>query len=316
MLDDGGADGQGDEESIGIISEPYMSPSDFIHPEDAAALQQMESIPGFASIVRKILSLGYETLQYGVNMASNIRLSERQLPEIYRHLPPICKRMGIPVPEFYLQMDPIPNAFTYGDTRVFITVTSGLVEMMDDKELDAVIAHECGHILCRHVLYHTIAHWLSNGMDALGFLGSLAIPVQYAILYWYRKSELSADRAASIITSPQTVARMLARLAGGPNSITSGINLKEWTSQADEYDRIQNANVWNKTLQLSVIAGLDHPFAAVRVREILQWGESEQYRMHKNTKLLTSNKSKRTCPNCSKPIDDGWRFCRHCGTQL
>ena len=293
-----------------------MSPADFIHPEDAAALQQMESIPGFAAIVKKVLLIGYETLEYGLNMASNIRLSERQLPEIYRHLPPICKRMGIPVPEFYLQMDPTPNAFTFGDTRVFITVTSGLVEMMNDEELDAVIAHECGHILCRHVLYHTIAQWLSSGLDALGFLGSLAAPVQYAILYWHRKSELSADRAASIITSPQTVATVMARLAGGPKSITSNIDFKEWASQADEYDRIQNANLWNKTLQLTAIASLDHPFAAVRVREILKWGESEQYHILKNAKLLTSRTSKRTCPNCGKPIGDGWQFCRHCGIQL
>ena len=247
---------------------------------------------------------------------NNIRLSERQLPEIYRHLPPICKRMGIPVPEFYLQMNPTPNAFTFGDTRVFITVTSGLVEMMNDEELDAVIAHECGHILCRHVLYHTIAQWLSSGLDALGFLGSLAAPVQYAILYWHRKSELSADRAACIITSPQTVATVMARLAGGPKSVTSSIDFKEWASQADEYDRIQNANLWNKTLQLTAIASLDHPFAAVRVREILKWGESEQYRILKNAKLLTSDTSHRTCPNCGKPIGDGWQFCRHCGIQL
>lgn len=293
-----------------------MSPSDFIHPEDAAALQQMESIPGFPAIVRKILSIGYETLQYGLNMASNIRLSERQLPELYKHLPPICKRMGIPVPEFYLQMNPTPNAFTFGDTRIFITVTSGLVEMMNDEEFDAVIAHECGHILCRHVLYHTIAQWVSAGMDALGFLGSLAAPVQYAILYWHRKSELGADRAASIITSPQTMATVMARLAGGPKSITSQIDLKEWASQADEYDRIQNANLWNKALQLTAIASLEHPFAAVRVSEIMKWGESEQYRILKNTKLVTSNVSSRTCPNCGKPIGNGWQFCRHCGIQL
>lgn len=276
----------------------------------------MESIPGFATIVKKILSIGYESLQYGVNMASNIHLSEQQLPEIYRHLPPICKKMGIPVPEFYLQMDPTPNAYTFGDTRVFITITSGLVEMMNDEELDAVIAHECGHILCRHVLYHTIAQWLSNGLDALGFLGSLAAPVQYAILYWHRKSELSADRAACIITSPKTVATVMARLAGGPKSITSNINFKEWARQADDYDRIQKSNLWNKTLQLTAIAGLDHPFAAVRVREILKWGESEQYRVIKNTKLLTSRTSSRTCPNCGKPIGDGWQFCRHCGIEL
>lgn len=293
-----------------------MSPSDFIHPEDAAALQQMESIPGFATIVKKILSIGYESFQYGVNMASNIHLSEQQLPEIYRHLPPICKKMGITVPEFYLQMDPTPNAYTFGDTRVFITITSGLVEMMNDEELDAVIAHECGHILCRHVLYHTIAQWLSNGLDALRFLGSLAAPVQYAILYWHRKSELSADRAACIITSPQTVATVMARLAGGPKSITSNINFKEWARQADDYDLIQKSNLWNKTLQLTAIAGLDHPFAAVRVREILKWGESEQYRVIKNTKLLTSSTSSRTCPNCGKPIGDGWQFCRHCGIEL
>ena len=290
-----------------------MSPSDFIHPEDAAALQQMESIPRFPAIVRKVLSIGYETLQYGLNMASNIRLSERQLPELYHHIPPICKRMGIPVPEFYLQMDPTPNAFTFGDTRIFITVTSGLVEMLNDEELDAVIAHECGHILCRHVLYHTIAQWLCNGLDALGLLGSLAAPVQYVTLYWHRKSKPSADRAASIITSPQTEATVMARLAGGPKSITSSIDFKEWAIQADEYDRIQNANLWNKALQLTAIASLGHPFASVRVREILKWGESEQYRFLKNTKLLNSKTSSRTCPNCGKPIGEGWQFCRHCG---
>ena len=72
-----------------------MKSSDFIHPEDAAALRQMEGIPGFATLVKKILAIGIENLQYGVNMASTIRLSERQLPKIYRHLPPICQRWGL-----------------------------------------------------------------------------------------------------------------------------------------------------------------------------------------------------------------------------
>ena len=122
-----------------------------MHPEDAAALRQLENIPGFPALVKKVLSLGYEQMQYGTNMASNIRLSPTQLPEIYNHLPPICKKLGIDEPEFYLQMTPMPNAWTFGDSKVFITVTSGLVELLDDEELDAVIAHECGHILCRHV---------------------------------------------------------------------------------------------------------------------------------------------------------------------
>ena len=53
-----------------------MKPSDFIHPEDAAALRQMDNIPGFAALVKKVLAIGIENLQYGVNMVFSIRLSE------------------------------------------------------------------------------------------------------------------------------------------------------------------------------------------------------------------------------------------------
>lgn len=91
-------------------------------------------------------------------------------------------------------MNPVPNAWTSGDTRIYITVTYSLVEMMSDEELDAIIAHECGHILCRHVLYHTLAQWISSGLANLGLFGTLATPVQFALCYWSRKSELSADR--------------------------------------------------------------------------------------------------------------------------
>ena len=292
-----------------------MSPSDFIHPEDAAALQQMESIPGFSTLVKKVLAVGLENLQYGVNMASTIRLSEHQLPDLYKHLPPICQQLGIPEPELYLQMDPNPNAWTYGDTHIYITLTSGLVEMMTDEELDSVIAHECGHILCRHVLYHTIAQWISSGLLSLGIIGSIATPIEYALLYWSRKSELSADRAASIVTSPEVVASVQARLSGGPADITSQIDMHEWARQADEYDKIYNSNLWNKALQLTAIAKLDHPFSAVRVREIFKWAESEPYKAIKRIGISSESTVKR-CPSCDSPVDDDWHFCRNCGNRI
>ncbi len=292
-----------------------MKPTDFIHPEDAAALRQMENIPGFAPLIKKVLNVGIETLQYGVNMASSIRLSSQQLPDIYRLLPPICEKLGIAEPEFYLLMSPEPNAWTMGDTRIYITVTSSLIEMMNDEELTAILAHECGHIMCRHVLYHTVANWISGGLDVLGILGMLTVPVQYALCYWSRKSELSADRAASIITSPNVVATTMARLAGGPKSITSKINFEQWAAQADEYDQIRNSGLWNKALQMAVVAGLDHPFSAVRVREILKWGESEQYRIIKNGGVVL-DESAHKCPGCGNAVDEDWKFCRNCGCKL
>lgn len=287
---------------------------EFIHPEDAAALRQLESIPGFPALAKKVLELGYERLQYGINMASSIRLSQTQLPEIYRHLPPICEKLGIPEPEFYLEMNPNPNAYTSGDTRVFIVVTSGLVEMMDDDELDAVIAHECGHILCRHVVYMMVAQYLGMGLDALGIFGAIAKPAEYALLYWCRKAELSCDRCASIVTSPEVVSRTMARLAGGPKAITENLNIREWAEQADRYDAIQNDGLWNKALQLSVIINQDHPFSAVRVREILKWGESEQYKNLMQN--LNAEASGKRCPKCGRAVCLDWAFCKFCGTKL
>ena len=298
-----------------LYPQKNMHPSDFIHPEDAAALRQMENLPGFAAIAKKVMDVCSETLYYGLNMASSIRLSERQLPDLHRHLPPICQQLGIPVPEFYLEMSPFPNACTFGDTRIFIKITSALVEMMTDEEIDAVLAHECGHILCRHVLYHNIANWIKRGMDRAGILGSFATPVKYALLYWYRKSELSADRVSAFVTSPQTTAGVMAKLAGGLSAPASQINFQEWAKQADEYESIKNANTWNNLLQLSVIAELDHPFSAVRVREILKWGESEQYHLLKKNKAL-AGRTFPVCPKCGKTTENGWRFCRYCGEPL
>lgn len=269
-----------------------IHPQEYIHPEDAKALRELESIPGFPALVKKVLSLGLETLQYGINMASAIRLSPTQLPELYNRLPPICEKLGIAEPEFYLQMSPIPNAWTFGDTKIYITITSGLVEMMGDQELNAVIAHECGHIACRHVLYHSIASYILSGTS--GILGTLSLPVQYAILYWQRKSELSCDRAASLVTSPAIVASTMARIAGGPKSITSKVNMEEWARQADKYDTICNDGLWNKALQIFAISAQNHPFTAVRVREILKWERSEAY--HNIVNGTKAEASGQRCP--------------------
>lgn len=291
-----------------------IKPSEFIHPSDAAALRQMESIPGFPTLVKKVMALGLEQLQYGLNMATAVRLSPTQLPELYNHLPPICEKLGIEEPEFYLQMDPMPNAWTFGDTKIYITITSGLVELLNDEELDSAIAHECGHILCHHVLYHSIARYILLGVDSLGIFDFLTVPLQLAILHWSRMSELSCDRCASIISSPRVVASTMARLSGGPKSITSKINLEEWAKQADKYDEIKNDGLWNKTLQLSVTLVQSHPFSAVRVREILNWEKSPQYQ---NLMLsLGAATSQKRCPVCQKPVNDDWKFCNYCGTKL
>ena len=282
--------------------------SDFIHPEDAAALEALKKIPVLPSVVKAFMDLGAEQLMKGLNMASKVRLSPTQLPELYNILPPICEILDIKEPEFYLEMNPTPNAYAFGETYTAITITSAIVDMMSEDELRAVIAHECGHIACHHMLYHTLAQILSNATGFLEALASLAAPVHYALMYWQRKSELSCDRVAAYITGPQTATSMLSRLAGGPIGITSKLNLVELAEQADLYDAFCKTGLWNKALQTYAVLDQDHPFTSVRVRELLKWTNTDQYKS-----LATS---KQICPHCYQAIDDDWRFCQHCGKEL
>lgn len=281
---------------------------DFIHPEDAAALDTLKKIPVLPVVIKTFMDLGAEQLQTGLNMASKVRLSPTQLPELYHLLPPMCELLDIEEPDFYLEMSPIPNAYAFGDTQTAITITSSLVEMMSEDELRGVIAHECGHIACHHMLYHTLANILANATGMFETLVSLAAPLHYALMYWQRKSELSCDRVAAFIVGPQTATSMLARLAGGPKDITSKLNLVELAEQADLYDAFCKSGLWNKALQTYAVLDQDHPFTSVRVREMLKWTETQQYKS-----LITS---KCICPHCRQAIDDDWRFCQHCGKKL
>jgi Zn-dependent protease with chaperone function len=289
-----------------------ITENDFVHPDDSAALRNMEAIPGFAVAMKTLLKYYHERLLHGMSLANSIRLSEKQLPDIYHRILPICKRLSINVPEFYLEMNPSPNAYTVGDTCTMVTITSGLLEYLDEDEFSSVLAHECGHIACHHMLYHTLA--LTLAQDLKGLLGDLIVPVALALMYWSRKSELSADRAAAIaVGDANEVVWTQIRLAGGPRSITEGVNLEEFIKQADEYDALRD-KTWDKLLQYKSVMNCDHPFAAVRVREILNWSKTEHYqRLLKNISLEEAGL---LCPSCHQETEADWAFCKHCGFKL
>lgn len=90
--------------------------------------------------------------------------------------------------------------------------------------------------------------------------------------------------------------------------------MEEWAKQADEYDNIYNGGTWNKLLMLYKTMQLDHPYCAVRVREILKWGATEQYQIIKNNSDAPVNET--ICPNCGRRMDSGWKFCNYCGHKL
>ena len=171
----------------------------YMHESDKAALKALKAIPGFTQVLKAFMSVWNERQFRIANMSSKLRLSEKQMSKYYNMLPPICEKLGIEVPELYLELNVNPNSYTSGDTKPFIVITSGLLETLPDELIPTVLAHECGHIACHHVLYSTMGRMILNGvLMASGGLSSLiTTPLKMAFSYWMRCSEFSADRVAA-----------------------------------------------------------------------------------------------------------------------
>lgn len=287
-----------------------VSPRDYQHPADRAALENLKSIPLLSSCVQAFMKHLPERVLRGTNMAQKIRLGPKQLPEVYAYLPEACRVLGIREPEFYLEAEG-NKAYTVGTENASITVTAGLVQNLEEDEFRTVVAHECGHIACEHTLYQTMALMLIQyGTKIFGPLAAVSAPVQLALLYWYRRAEFSADRAAAIVVGGSgPVVDTLVRYSGGPKALTGKVDLDQYLAQADAYDRMQDST-WDQFLQGMAAWNQDQPFPAVRAREIVRWCKSEHFQR------LTQGMSTAgtECPSCGNPIDESWRFCRYCGT--
>ena len=247
----------------------------FIHPEDRDALARLQAVPLLDTAVKKYMQVFTEDMLHGVHMASKIRLGPDQLPDLHAMLADICGTLELAEPEFYLEMDPVPNAYTGGDTKPFVVVNSGLVDLLSRDELKAAIAHECGHILCHHVLYHTLADLLVGGAGGLGGmfgLGAVSEPLQWALMYWVRRSEFSADRvAAHAMGDADVVARTMMRLAGGGTRVTERVDMERFVRQAEDYRRFLRDSEKSKFLQNWMIKDASHPYPAVRAAEVKRW---------------------------------------------
>jgi heat shock protein HtpX len=172
-------------------------------------------------------------------------VSETEHPHIWRRIAPmtrqLCERMGLPMPRLWVLPEESPNAFATGrnPSHSSVAVSAGLLEVMTDTELEAVIAHELGHILHRDILISSVAATLGaaiTGLARFGFffggrrddedsspVGGLfllilapiaALLIQMAVS---RTREYSADAAA-------------ARYTGSPHGLVNALRkLDQWS---------------------------------------------------------------------------------------
>ncbi len=104
-------------------------------------------------------------------------LTEAENPEAYRRVAPIvqglAQRMGLPMPKLYMIPEPSPNAFATGRNpkHASVAFTSGILQLMNDNEIEGVVAHELGHVLHRDILISSVAATIAA---AITFLARMA----------------------------------------------------------------------------------------------------------------------------------------------
>jgi heat shock protein HtpX len=170
-------------------------------------------------------------------------LSESQLPQVHRIVRRLAEQAKIPMPGIYLISSPTPNAFATGRNpqHAAVAVTSGILERLDEKELEGVLGHELSHVLHRDILISTIAATLAGAVMMLAnmakwglmFSGhgsrdrdnrgglellivALLAPLAAAIIQMAvsRSREYEADRGGAALTGePLSLASALQKIA-------------------------------------------------------------------------------------------------------
>jgi heat shock protein HtpX len=130
-----------------------------------------------------VLAVGMNFFSYffseklSLMMYSAAPVTPQDNPDVYARVFPLVQsltqRMGLPMPKLWLIPDPSPNAFATGRNpeHASVAFTEGILRLMNDRELEGVVAHELGHVLHRDILISSVAATLAS---AITFLARMA----------------------------------------------------------------------------------------------------------------------------------------------
>jgi Zn-dependent protease with chaperone function len=275
-----------------------IAPVSWEHPADRAALQTLRSVPGFDEVVKKVVGLLGERGIRLLFQANAVRVGPTQFGRLNALYTDVLTSLDWPVrPELFVSQTPFVNAGAYGMERPFIVINSGANKLLDDDEMRTLLGHELGHVMSGHALYHTILVLIVFvGANLLPFLAGLVLaPIQFALLEWYRKSELSSDRAGLLAAQdPRASMRMFLKMAGGGDPKDTDLN--EFLIQAKEYE--ETGGALDRVFKILNTLPQSHPFNTLRAAELQRWIEGGTYE-----RILGGDYTRRGPDAEKRPID-------------
>lgn len=251
----------------------------FRHPLDLEATAALKQLPGLDLIIRNLLGPMAEQVFYLDNIAASVLVGAQQLPHLHQLLLESCQILDLEPPQLYVHQHPVPNAYTLAmrGKQPFVVLHTSLIEMLSPEEIQAVIAHELGHLKCDHGVYLTLANLIVLATGQIPRWGEwIAQGLQVQMLQWLRCAEFTCDRAALLVAQdPKVIVSVLMKLAGGSPSLAPQLNVDAFLAQARAYD--QSNTQLGQMIKEARTAQLTHPLPVLRAREIDQWASSQFY---------------------------------------
>lgn len=195
-----------------------------------------------------------------------------------------CQQNNVKFPRMGIIADGSPNAFTYGHhpNNARIVITRGLMNLLDEKEVEAVVAHEIGHVVHWDMLVMTLAHLVplvlyyiyrtlsrargrGKGAAAQVIIAFSAyvlyIVSEYIVLWFSRIREFFADRFSGIATGdPSTLASALVKIGYGLAGDDSGKKENQGQSRKDTLSALGPMGIFDsKTANILAVAGYGGP---------------------------------------------------------
>ncbi len=253
-----------------------ISPRAWEHPTDRAALAALQQIPGFDTLLRKVVGMFGEKNINTIYTAASVKVGPTQYPDIHDALVRACEVLDTDVPPLFISQTPMVNAGAVGMDHPFIVLNSSLIEIATPEEVEVVLGHEVGHIVSEHALYRTLLFLLLNfSSGTMPIVSQAVVPITLALLEWSRKAEVSCDRAGLLAVQDVDAAMSMHMvLAGGIRGRRDEMDLGAFVEQSDEY---RDAGGLSAYYRMMATLGRSHPFPVIRVAELRNWIDSGEY---------------------------------------
>jgi Zn-dependent protease with chaperone function len=253
----------------------------FMWQMDAQAMNVLNSLGPLASAAHGIAErYGRPVFEAATN---GIRLSERQMPEIFEVALRSARLMSLPhMPEVYISGERMWDVYSLGGYGgSFVSIGSVLINFKP-ADLMFLVAREMGHIRAGHVFRTTAMQFLKGksrgqatilGEGVLQFLNPAKLvesAIEAPLMRWARHSEITADRAATLITGDLSCARrVLTQWAMKSFPVTGKLNLGAWLEQEAAAD--------DPYLRLSELTMSTTPYLAPRLKILSEFSAEEGF---------------------------------------